>query len=242
MMPTEKLNLPTITGNLSIDVQKDLNALALAVDDKAGAANGLATLGADGKVPGSQLNVDLSPIQQELTAHQADDATDAHNAGNISFVPSSGMTATNVQQAINEVFQSGNNVKRDMVAALLAVDPALPITENSSWAEIETAAGQISTGDKLSGTVTSSSTGRCIVTGLTFLPNIILLKGTHSGNDIVVYSSELLRDVSFQYTRVAGNGAAWFSIATSGGYVNETGFNLVGAFNGMLHEWVAIRI
>ncbi len=56
-MATEKLGLPTITGNMTADVVRDINALATAVDGKSGVANGLATLGADGKVPADQLNV-----------------------------------------------------------------------------------------------------------------------------------------------------------------------------------------
>ncbi len=54
-MPTTKLSLPTIAGNASADVVRDLNALANAVDDKAGVANGLATLDVDGKVPSTQV-------------------------------------------------------------------------------------------------------------------------------------------------------------------------------------------
>ena len=56
-MPTTKLNLPLIDGTNTADVVRDFNALANAVDNKAGASDGLATLGADGKVPASQLNV-----------------------------------------------------------------------------------------------------------------------------------------------------------------------------------------
>lgn len=56
-MPTTKLNLPLIDGTNTADVVRDMNALANAVDNKAGASDGLATLDASGKVPASQLNV-----------------------------------------------------------------------------------------------------------------------------------------------------------------------------------------
>lgn len=56
-MPTTKLNLPLIDGTNTADVVRDMNALANAVDSKAGASDGLATLDASGKVPASQLNV-----------------------------------------------------------------------------------------------------------------------------------------------------------------------------------------
>ena len=56
-MPTLKLNLPTIDNSKTADIVRDMNALAEAVDTVAGANSGLATLGSDGKVPSSQLNV-----------------------------------------------------------------------------------------------------------------------------------------------------------------------------------------
>lgn len=57
MANTTKLGLPLIDGSMTADVPRDFNALAQAVDAKAGTANGIATLGADGKVPAGQLNV-----------------------------------------------------------------------------------------------------------------------------------------------------------------------------------------
>lgn len=54
-MPTTKLNLPLIDGSNTADVVRDMNALANAVDNKVGVPDGLATLGASGKVPASQL-------------------------------------------------------------------------------------------------------------------------------------------------------------------------------------------
>lgn len=78
-MPTEKLNLPTITGNLAIDVQKDLNALAQAVDKKAGATNGLATLNQEGKVPSTQLDISAPPDATTTTKGivKLNDSTDS---------------------------------------------------------------------------------------------------------------------------------------------------------------------
>lgn len=48
--------------------------------------------------------------------------------------------------AINEVFQAGNSVKNDVVTALLSIDPSLPITTESTWAEIEAAITEVQTG------------------------------------------------------------------------------------------------
>jgi len=53
----------------------------------------------------------IEDLQQEVTTHFAEDAIDAHNASNISFVPPAGMTATDVQQAIAQAFQQANDIK-----------------------------------------------------------------------------------------------------------------------------------
>ncbi|WP_432355329.1 tail fiber protein [Sporosarcina sp. A2] len=52
---------------MSWNVVRDVNALAEAIDTKAGALNGLATLGLDGKVPGSQLSISAPPDATTIT-------------------------------------------------------------------------------------------------------------------------------------------------------------------------------
>lgn len=78
-MPTNKLGLPTIAGNINADVVRDLNALAQSVDDKAGAPDGLARLGPDGKLLPGQENTqqisDASTTQKGIV--QLDDSTDS---------------------------------------------------------------------------------------------------------------------------------------------------------------------
>lgn len=54
-MATTNLGLPLIAGNNTADVVRDMNALANAVDGKAGAVSGLAKLDSGGKVPVTQL-------------------------------------------------------------------------------------------------------------------------------------------------------------------------------------------
>ncbi|WP_433943597.1 phage tail protein [Paenibacillus sp. SN-8-1] len=56
-----------------------MNALAQAVDGKAGAANGIATLGADGKVPAGQLNV-AAPADASTTTKGIVQLNDATNS------------------------------------------------------------------------------------------------------------------------------------------------------------------
>ena len=55
MPTTPKLALPYPVPSDPADVPTDMGELATAVDAKAAVANGLATLGADGKVPAAQL-------------------------------------------------------------------------------------------------------------------------------------------------------------------------------------------
>ena len=69
-LATEKLNLPTITGTMTADVVRDLNALAQRIDDLAGVPNGFALLDEDGTFDG----VDTSSLvsKTELAEHKAE--------------------------------------------------------------------------------------------------------------------------------------------------------------------------
>ena len=59
--------------------------------------------------------------------------------------------AKTIREAINEVFQTGNNVKSDTVAALLSRNPNAGVTVDSTWAEIEQAIRDLPTGGGLIG-------------------------------------------------------------------------------------------
>ena len=87
-MPTTHFNLPKIDNTNTADVVRDLNALADAVDTAAqsiktkadaaipssqkGAASGVASLGADGKVPTTQLPT-LASTANDITIADAND-------------------------------------------------------------------------------------------------------------------------------------------------------------------------
>lgn len=60
-MPTPNYNLPTITGNMTADVVRDMNALAVATDS---ALKGIG----DGKAD----STDLSQLQTQVTTHLND--------------------------------------------------------------------------------------------------------------------------------------------------------------------------
>ncbi|MEK3975499.1 phage tail protein [Psychrobacillus sp. FSL K6-1267] len=74
-MPTNKLGLPTITGNMNADVVRDMNAIAQAVDDKAGVPGGLALLDDSGKVIGVPDVKDASTTQKGIV--QLSDVTNS---------------------------------------------------------------------------------------------------------------------------------------------------------------------
>lgn len=92
-------------------------------------------------------------------------------------------TDKTLKGAINEVFQTGNNVKSDMVDALLSVDDGLPIDYESSWEEIEIAAGSISTGVKW-------GEGSIISAGST--KNMPSASGSNSLSSYVTFDMEML--------------------------------------------------
>ncbi|HEX3075034.1 MAG TPA: hypothetical protein VHP30_15580 [Ignavibacteriales bacterium] len=100
-MATTNLGLPTILGTNTADVVRDMNALAEAVDVKAGAIDGLATLGADGKVPAGQL----PPSNATASAIEVADAGAYY-------------TATNAEGALQEIGQTLNAVRGDLVTSV----------------------------------------------------------------------------------------------------------------------------
>lgn len=207
---------PATDGADTFNIKTMLNDNWDALDAK------VATLGEDGKVPANQLSIE-APVDASTTQKgvvQLNDNTNstsvvqaatanavrkvAVDVGDKSLLDT--VEKTSIVEAINEVFQSGNNVKSDMVAALLAVDPALPITTDSTWADIELAVAVVDTGMKYdSGTVTSSSgtssfqyvsgsyfsMASVTISGLDFKPNKIVLKFREAFQEVVTLYDEV---------------------------------------------------
>ncbi|MED3571972.1 hypothetical protein [Cytobacillus praedii] len=80
-MATTKLALPTITGTNTANVPRDLNALAQAIDEKAGTPDGFALLGPDGKVlngdgtqAGEVTSEQFKGLEQKVNTHLVDKA------------------------------------------------------------------------------------------------------------------------------------------------------------------------
>jgi hypothetical protein len=149
--------------------------------------------------------------KEEFDEHQADDT--AHGLGSAPLETE----AQTIREAINEVFQSGNSRKEDLVDQLLSLDPSLPITYESTWEEILIATGQISTGVKVaSGSVTSTAATTNFPTynsqiqlpyvdilkdNLGFIPSVITYYKTNKAFPIMVgqWKLENFYDTGTQY-------------------------------------------
>ena len=69
-------------------------------------------------------------VANKLAEHTLDES--AHNLGTAPLKTNS----KTIKEAINEVFISGNNVKKNVVDTLLSLDNTLPINTNSPWDKI----------------------------------------------------------------------------------------------------------
>lgn len=231
-MATTKLNLPTISGNMSADVVRDMNALAEAVDAKAGVASGLATLGADGKVPASQLNVSSSA--DKITV------ADANNH----------FTGTNVEAVLDELFTFASNGKTSIANA--AGSPSLPsdtftkiandittgkagiasairnkggsVSDDASLGTMAQAVDGIALGKRdLTGTSVADANGTIAVTGLPFRPSLVSLRDITQSNPYTVtaHYSELskigaLADINHAVSTSNSFGQNTFTISDNG--------------------------
>lgn len=102
-MPTTKLNLPLISGNMSADVPRDLNALAQRIDDLAGVPGGHALLDENGKVIGM-----ADMIARNV---QVED-------------PKNIFAGANVEVVLEELFTNADNAQRAVAGVIGA--PTVP--------------------------------------------------------------------------------------------------------------------
>lgn len=129
--------------------------------------------------------VDSSDLGNEkrLVTDLADDA--AHGIGNKATLQTTHKST--LVGAINEVFQTGNNVKSNTVDALLSVDDSLPITSNDSWQNVINAIGEIRTGINFAAGELESAQGSgniTTITGLSFIPKVIIVSSRSTTNGL----------------------------------------------------------
>lgn len=187
-------------------------------------------------------------------SHLADNATDAHNAGNISVADTAGhFTGDDVEEVLAELFTFANDGKTDIADAVTAM--GVSASPSDTFATLATKIGQINTGKKYaSGSVTSatsalnfilddgtsSSQYYITVTGLTFTPSLIELY-YNTNYDRTFYSSngqfgsggsKIAEDIKNSYT------PQYFKL-TGNAYVNNTGFQMPVMVKGVSYIWRA---
>ena len=198
MANTAKLNLPLIDDNMVADVPRDVNAIANGIDAKAGAANGLATLGADGKVPAAQLSVSTPPDASTTRKGivQLNDTVTSTST-------TQAATANAVKQAYDEALagkQLGVEQKANVVAALNSI--GVTATTSETWAQlipkisgVIRATGNATSADILAGKTASNQngplTGEMVNQGARILTpsstsNVTIPEGYHNGSGYVI--------------------------------------------------------
>lgn len=228
---------PIADGADTFNIKKMLNDNWDAIDDQVALVdeNGK-VVNKDGTPAGGVSVEDFEDLQTEVTTHKADDATDAHNATNISFSDAE-MTATNVREGILEAFMLGNSTKEDLVDKLLLLDDSLPITYESSWVDILASISQISTGKKwASGEDQSLNIGRLTIEGLSFKPSIIVARRSDGSGSGHLLTNTFLTDYDTVTYVIGGS-------TTDGGssFISTDGFSMYGLNGSAMYSWRAIE-
>lgn len=158
-MPTysTKLNLPKPLGNENFTRAK-YNELIDAIDAKAGVADGLATLDANGKVPATQLDV-VAPADASTTVKGVVQLSNATNSASETLAATpkavktvddkigtlSGLNTTakdNLVNAVNELFTDVSNGKTQIATAI--TDKGVAASGGDTFSQLATKIGQIS--------------------------------------------------------------------------------------------------
>jgi hypothetical protein len=151
--------------------------------EEKGIANGVATLGADGKVPASQLNVDTSKLatKTELNEHSMDET--AHGIGDKTTLLTTNKIS--IVSAVNELFTNVSNGKDLVGTAITDVDDSVVVPADPTFQNLADLIRGIETGKKrANGTITADSNGHLIVNNLGFTPKMVsIYRGT---SDLIV--------------------------------------------------------
>lgn len=143
---------------------------------------------------------EIANVQQTVSDHLADYTSFKLDVGNKSNLLTT--NKNNLVSAINEVFQTGNNVKSNTVGALLSVDPNLPINVGSSWEDVINAIGEISTGKKWAAGSGFGNGSSFTVSGLSFRPCAALIRLRYADKVYTGFFSAVGSDV---YNSVGSN-------------------------------------
>lgn len=130
------------------------------------------------------LSAEVEQEKEGNAVHLAEDATLSKKGhvqlSNATNSTSNALAATpsavkSAMDRANEAFLLGNSTKEQLVDTLLSLDPSLPISYTSTWQEVLTTSGQISTGKKwANGFRSTVNNGMLIVDTLLFKPSNII--------------------------------------------------------------------
>jgi hypothetical protein len=258
-MPTTKLGLPTIAGNASADVVRDMNALASAVDDKAGVAEGLATLDATGKVPSTQVpavpNASTSVagkvmLEDSVTSISVGKAATPKAVKAAYDLASEAKTQANDQKTkwasvigspllatdTSTVLQTKSQTIKNTLATNLT-NKGQTATGTESLTSLVNKVPLISTGKKYATGTVNPTTLPVTVTGLSFQPSIVRLTG---GNGTSTYTSFIyVGDDGSNIQGYIGQGGANHSNGPLAQPINGFATNSIADGTGTNYIWEA---
>ena len=260
MAETTKLKLPKISDNMTADVVRDINGLADAVDAKAGAAGGLATLGADGKVPAGQLAVDMSGLatKAELSAHNEEKAslTAYGHAKLSSATDSSAEDVASTPKAVKaaydraeQAFTQANDGKTAVANAVTA--KGVTASPADTFATLASKIGQISIGKKWASGIARSSTNQVRyydtnnnyydfygidVSGFDFTPGVIIVFKTDTNFDTTFYYENI--SIGSTHGMIVLHGRTFGHIPK---VINNGSFQMPVQYPNLNYNWIAVE-
>lgn len=213
MANTPNLNLPLIDAAATADVPRDMNALANGIDGKAGAAGGLATLGADGKVPASQLSVTQPPdattttkgvvqlndatnstsTTQAATANAVKKAYDRADAAFTSASDGKGKVRTaiiGVKGTVADADGDGVPTYDELVAGVQSIPAGFTADATVVAGDIRSGKTAYKGGTKVTGSLVTQATGAQTITPGT--SNIVKPAGIYDGAITVLGDADLI--------------------------------------------------
>ena len=210
-MPTPNLNLPLIDRNMFADVPRDMNALAYAIDD---------SVRPNGKIA---LRQDLQSLQQTLNNHINDNVkhvTKPERDGWNKAVADLGnkdelltQNKFNLVLAINELFQSASDVKKNVAQAI--TDKGVQTSPDANGAQMAANIRAIKTGSL-------TATGTMIVPPIA--PGQLILVETTPMDFTPIYAySSIIGSVRINGTVVPNTGVTGRVSCTNIGFKNLGG-------------------
>lgn len=231
-MSTPNFGLPLITGNMTANVPRDMNALAEATD--------IAIKEAVDGVDLSSVTQQIDAVDQRVATHLASENPSAHKAKSIVLDDIAGLfTSGNVEAAMQELFTNVSNGKVLIGTAITDVDPTKVVPNNPTFQQLGDLIKNITVGKKFAkGTVNSTSAGKFIVSGLLFTPKILLYwrnsdaTSARSYNGMYVYYSEFANMGFTVNHSIVGSSYLQNSITVSvNGFEANTGFPQAVSYN-----------